>query len=147
MHLERLDEAIVALRRAAELDTASYYAAFNLASILMVKDDLAQAQEWWKTAESRWQFRDQIDPYNRATIQACLGRDKEAVAYMGEAAAAGQPGLASLALESVQFLEKAPACPPVIHELRKILEEADKGQSAEASTPAKSNSEERSSGM
>lgn len=127
MHLERLDEAIVALRRAAELDTASYYAAFNLASILMVKDDLVHAQEWWKTAESRWQLRDQIDPYNRATIQACLGNDKEAVASMGDAAAGGQPGLANLALESIQFLEKAAACPPVIHTFRQILEKAVTG--------------------
>jgi Flp pilus assembly protein TadD len=126
MHLDRLDDAAAALRKASELDPSSYYSAFNLASILLVKGDQAQALEWWNTAASRWQLRDQIDPYNGATIQACLGNDNAAVASMSQAAAAGQPGLASLALESVVFLEKAAACPPVIHALRQILEKAIK---------------------
>jgi Flp pilus assembly protein TadD/NAD-dependent SIR2 family protein deacetylase len=127
MHLDRQDEAIIALRRATEMDTVSYYAAFNLASMLMVKGDMVQADVWWKTVESRWQFRDRIDPYNQAIMQACLGEDKEAVTTMEEAIANGQPGLASLAAESIQFIERAVACPPVIHTLRQILEKAAKG--------------------
>jgi Flp pilus assembly protein TadD/NAD-dependent SIR2 family protein deacetylase len=124
MHLNRLDEAAKVLRRSTELDPGTYYAAFNLASVLALKGEQAESQQWWATAAKLWQFRDQIDPYNHATIQACLGKADEALEEMRGAIARGRPGLASLSLESVRAVESAAGCPPVIHTLRQMLEEA-----------------------
>jgi Flp pilus assembly protein TadD/NAD-dependent SIR2 family protein deacetylase len=122
MVLKRFDDAASALRKAAELDPAIYYPAFNLASVLALKGDQAESQKWWLKASSVWQLLDNIDPYNHAIIEACLGHADKAIEEMRAAIQRGQPGLASLALESVLMIEAAPAFPPVIHTLRQMLE-------------------------
>ena len=124
LYMGRLNEAAAALHKAVELDPATYYAAFNLASVLTIKGDQPAAQEWWAKADSLWQDHDHIDAYNHATIQACRGHADKAVEEMKQAIQRGQPGLASLALQSVLAIERAPNAPAGISELRKLLEQA-----------------------
>ncbi len=124
MHLRQLKEAAAAFHKAVELDPVSYYQAFNLATVATLMGDQAESQKWWAKAASLWQQRDGIDPYNYATIQACLGHDEQAITAMRAAIQNGQPGLAHLALESVKAIESAPAPPSGIAPLRQMLEQA-----------------------
>jgi len=124
MHLGELTEAVSVLHKSLQLDPASYYSAFNLASVFALRGDQAESQKWWAKTASLWQYRDGIDPYNYATIQVCLGHDQEAITAMRAAIQNGQPGLARLALESVKAIESAPAPPSGIVPLREMLEQA-----------------------
>ena len=134
MHLRQFKEAAAMLRKAVELDPNSYYQAFNLATVLGLAGDQAESQKWWAKAASLWQPRDPIDPYNYATIQACLAHDDEAIRAMREAIAHGQPGLAQLALESVRAIASGPAPPPTILTLREMLEQAAAPNASQAQT-------------
>jgi Flp pilus assembly protein TadD len=128
MYTARFDEAAVALRKSAALDSNTYYAAFNLASALAAKGEEAESRQWWLKADSQWQDRDPIDPYNRATIDACLGKINEAKEEMRQAIERGQPGLARLALQSVVMIESAPFPISGIPELRQMLQRAASGE-------------------
>jgi tetratricopeptide (TPR) repeat protein/NAD-dependent SIR2 family protein deacetylase len=124
MNLARFDEAAAALRKSAALNADTYYAAFNLASVLAVKGEQAESRQWWLRTDSQWQDRDPIDPYNRAIIDACLGKPAEAKEEMRQAIERGQPGLARLALDSVVMLESAPLPIPGMTELGQMLKQA-----------------------
>jgi len=136
MKLGQLEKAEPLLRQALVFDPTTYYAAFNLATVLALKGDHAGSQQWWAKANSLWQYRDHIDPYNHAVILACLGETDKAVEEMRVAIERGQPGLALFALQSVLAIESAPASPPSIKTIRQMLEQAaTPAQDASASQP------------
>ena len=124
MALKRYDEAIEALRTSVGLDADTYYALFNLAQALALKGEPQESARYWTEARARWQARDWIDLYNEAIIEACLGHPAVATEKMRSAIHDGKPGLLSLALQSVRFVEASPSPPPVIAELRRMLEQS-----------------------
>jgi Flp pilus assembly protein TadD len=124
MHLQRFQEAVAMLHKAVQIDPNSYYQAFNLATVLGLEGDEAESKKWWARTATLWYRRDGIDPYNYATIQACLGNDEKAIDAMQQAIAYGQPGLAQLALESIKAIASGPAPPAAIPQLLKMLEQA-----------------------